>query len=305
MDSVSKSGTSRFSGELSERYQAPAMRAKIVTCKTATTPATSCNNQTKSYLDVNAGGPAVKDKLFYYGSYYQPHSSRVNVSNAYGTLPNYSSNRYEGFGKLTLTPKSGVLINGSYRGSKRVDKSNLFGTFASVSTGTGGETSQKILTLDGSWIVKNNSVFSFKLTHFGNPNESSPDNISNAIVSTTVGTQLDIANLDTQGLVNVPLANSTAANAAAINTFRQIYINRYGYDANGVKNGGGSSATARRSTRTTSSVTRVSSATTRCSRWARRATTCTSATSATPTRKISRATPTAGARSRSSADRTP
>jgi len=239
MDSVSKSGTSRFSGELSERYQAPAMRAKIVTCKTATTPATSCNNQTKSYLDVNAGGPAVKDKLFYYGSYYQPHSSRVNVSNAYGTLPNYSSNRYEGFGKLTLTPKSGVLINGSYRGSKRVDKSNLFGTFASVSTGTGGETSQKILTLDGSWIVKNNSVFSFKLTHFGNPNESSPDNISNAIVSTTVGTQLDIANLDTQGLVNVPLANSTAANAAAINTFRQIYINRYGYDANGVKNGGG------------------------------------------------------------------
>lgn len=239
MDSVSKSGTSKFSGEVSERYQSPSMRAKIVTCKTATTPATSCNNQTKSYLDVNAGGPAVKDKLFFYGSYYQPHASRVNVSNAYGTLPNYSSNRYEGFGKLTLTPKSGVLLNGSYRGSKRVDKSNLFGTFASVSTGTGGETSQKILTLDGSWIIKNNSVFSFKMTHFGNPNQSSPDNTSNALVSTAIGTQLDITNLNTQGLLNVPLANSTAANAAAINAFRQIYINRYGYDANGVKNGGG------------------------------------------------------------------
>ncbi len=239
MDSVSKSGTSRFSGEASLRTQTPAMRAKLITCKDATTPLTSCNNQTKMYVDVNAGGPAIKDKLFFYGSYYQPHASRVNVSNAYGPLPNYSSNRYEGFGKVTLTPKSGVLLNGSYRGSKRVDKSNLFGTFASVSTGTGGETSQKILTADGSWIINAHSFFSFKMTHFGNPNQSSPDNISTASVSTAIGTQLDINALNTQGLLNVPLANSTAANAAAINAFRQTYINAFGYDANGVKNGGG------------------------------------------------------------------
>ncbi len=239
MDSVSKSGTSKLGGEVGFRMQSPDMRAKLITCKTATTPLTSCNNQTKMYVDGNIGGPALKDKLFYYGSYYQPHSSRVNVSNAYGPLPNYSSNRYEGFGKLTLAPKSGVLINGSYRGSKRVDKSNLFGTFASVSTGTGGETSQKILTLDGSWIISNNSVFSFKMTHFGNPNQSAPDNVSNALVSTAIGTQLDIASLNTQGLLNVPLANSTAANAAAINAFRNDYIQRYGYDLNGVKNGGG------------------------------------------------------------------
>jgi len=239
MDSVSKSGTSRFSGEVSERYQSSGMRAQLITCASATTPSTACNNQAKSYFDANLGGPAVKDKLFFYGSYYQPHASRVNVSNAYGSLPNYSSNRYEGFGKLTLTPKSGVLLNASYRGSKRVDKSNLFGNFATVSTGTGGKTTEKILTADGSWIINANSFLSFKMTHFGNPNQSAPDNVSNATVSTAVGTMLDIANLNTQGLVNVPLANSTAANAAAINAFRQAYINKYGYDSNGVKTGGG------------------------------------------------------------------
>ncbi len=239
MDSVSKSGTSKFSGEASYRFQLPSMRGKLETCKTATTPLTSCNNSTRMFTDVNIGGPAVTDKLFFYGSYYQPHSSRVNVSNAYGSLPNYSSNRYEGFGKLTLTPKSGILLNASYRGSKRVDKSNLFGTFATVSTGTGNETSQKILTADGSWIINANSFFSFKMTHFGNPNQSRPDNTSPAAVSTAIGTALDLAALDTMGLLNVPLANSTAANAAAINAFRQTYISRYGYDANGLKNGGG------------------------------------------------------------------
>ncbi|MBP6715783.1 MAG: TonB-dependent receptor [Acidobacteria bacterium] len=239
MDSVSKSGTSRFSGEASYRYQAPQMRAKLVTCAAATSVSTACNNQGKMYTDVNFGGPGVKDKLFFYGSYYQPHVSRENVSNAYGSLPNYSSNRYEGFGKVTLTPVKGLLLNASYRGSKRVDKSNLFGSFASVSTGTGNETSQRILTGDGSWIINDKSFISFKMTRFANPNQSRPDNESSALVSTAIGTQLDINALDTMGAFNVPLANSTAANAAAINAFRQTYINRYGYDLNGVKNGGG------------------------------------------------------------------
>ena len=236
MDSVSKSGTSKFSGEVSYKFQTPGMRAQLITCKGVTTPVTACNNQGRMYTDVSLGGPAVKDKLFFYGSYYQPHSSRVNVSNNYGSLPNYSSNRYEGFGKLTLTPRAGILLNASYRGSKRVDKSNLFGSNAAVSTGTGNQTSQKIFTADGSWIINTNSFVSFKMTHFGNPNESRPDNVSNATVSTAIGTQLDISALDTQGFLNVPLANSTNASA---NAFRQAYIDRYGYTSNGVKVGGG------------------------------------------------------------------
>ena len=239
MDSVSKSGTSKFGGEASFRFQAPGMRNKLITCASATSPITACINQGKMYTDANFGGPAVKDKVFFYGSYYQPNISRKSVTNAYGPVPDFTSNRYEGFGKLTLTPWKGVLLNGSYRGSKRVDKGTSVGSFAQVSTANGNETSQKILTADGSWIINEKSFFSFKMTHFGNPNQSRPDNVSNAVVSTVVGTQLDITNIDQQGLFSVPLANSTAATAAAINAFRQVYIDRYGYTANGVKTGGG------------------------------------------------------------------
>ena len=239
MDSVSKSGTSMFSGELSEKIQTSSMRAKVVTCNATNTTAVACNNTAKMYTDVNFGGPAVKDKMFFYGSYYQPHLTRTNQANAYGALPGYQSDRYEGFGKVTLTPRSGVLLNMSYRGEKRVDKSNVFGTFATVSTGTGNETSEKILTGDGSWIINAKSYLSFKLTKFSNPNQSRPDNVSTAAVSTAIGTQLDIANLDQQGLLSVPLANVTGATAATANAFRQTYINKYGYDLNGIKNGGG------------------------------------------------------------------
>lgn len=242
MDSVSKSGTSKLSGDVSFKLQDPSMRAQLVTCKTVTTPVTSCNNTGRMYTDVSMGAPVLKDKLFFYGSYYQPHFTRKNVSNNYGPLPNYTSDRYEGFGKLTLTPLKGVLLNASYRASKRVDKSTSFGSFVTVSTGYGGQTSQTIFTADGSWIISANSFVSFKMTHFGTPGKTRPDNASPAIAGTTIGTQLDIANLDTQGYLNVPVANvaSSNPNSVTANAFRQAYINKYGYvDASGVRQGGG------------------------------------------------------------------
>jgi hypothetical protein len=224
MDSVSKSGTSKLSGELSYKLQTNKMAAKL------NNGSLSRYSQDRMWTTASVGGPAIKDRLFFYGSYYMPHNTRDNRSNVYGELPDYSSTRHEGFGKLTLTPKNGVLLNASWRESSRLDKSNLFGSTTAVTTGTGNESSQRILTLDGSWIISDKSFFSFKMTHFGNPTESRPDNISPATASTTVGSMLDINALDTQGALNVPLANSTAANAAAINAFRSAYIARFGYD---------------------------------------------------------------------------
>ena len=54
-------------------------------------------------------------------------STRDNRANLYGDrFPQYDSTRNEGFGKLTFTPMQSLLVNLSYRDSKRVDKSDLF-----------------------------------------------------------------------------------------------------------------------------------------------------------------------------------
>ncbi len=230
IDSVSKSGTDTWTGQVNYRLQNSGMAANL---KSGTL---SRFEQDKSWATAGLGGPLVKDRLYFYGSYYRPSVSRNNRANLYGELPKYKSVRNEGFGKLTFTPSSKILLNLSYRQSKRLDESDLFASNAANTTGTGTQVKQKIITGDGSWIINPNSYATFKFTKFENPNQGRPDNTANVTISTTPGTKLDLANLDKIGRFAVPLP---AAGQTAYNSFIQPLIDRYGYTANGVKTGGG------------------------------------------------------------------
>jgi hypothetical protein len=230
VDSISKSGTSRFTGLVSYQFQTDAMSAGL-------------DNETRSRFDknlswfvVSAGGPIVPEKVFFYGSYYRPWNNRENRANAYGPLPDYDSTRNEGFGKVTYTPRQAALINASYRYSNRLDKSDLFGQFTASTAGTGNEAWLKIGTVEGSWVVDTKSFLTFKYTHFTNLTQGRPDNVADVTISTEPGTRLDINSLDTQGLLSVP---TPVANQAAYNAFIQPLIDRYGYTEDGVKKGGG------------------------------------------------------------------
>ena len=230
IDSVSKSGTSRFSGLASYQFQDDKMAAEL---KNGSQSKYEAN---KDWVDLNIGGPILKDRAFFYASFYRPSVNRVNRANVYGELPDYDSTRNEGFGKVTVTPVSGTLFNASYRDSKREDTSALFGQFTAPTAGTGNEARQKIGTVDGSWIINDRSFLNFKYTHFALLTTGTPDNRSNASVSTAIGTRLDIVNLDQQGLVSLPLP---IAGNDAFNNFLAPYINRYGYtNTAGVKTGG-------------------------------------------------------------------
>jgi hypothetical protein len=231
VDSVSKSGTSRLSGLVSWQFQNDKMSAELFN-KTR-----SRYDKDQSWLTMNAGGPIVPGKAFFYGSFYRPSTTRDNRANAYGTLPDYESTRKEGFGKATFTPRPSALINGSYRYSHRLDKSDLFGQFTASTAGTGGESWLKIGTVEGSWVLDSRSFLTFKYTHFVNETQGRPDNVSDAIISTDVGTRLDVTRLDSLGQLTVP---SPVANNPTYNAFIQPLIDRYGYlnDA-GVRTGGG------------------------------------------------------------------
>ena len=65
-----------------------------------------------------------------------------------------------------------------------------------------------------------------KYSHFENLTEGRPDFISSAVPSFAIGTQLDVNNLDTLGLLTVPIP---VAGNAAYNAFVQPLIDRYGY----------------------------------------------------------------------------
>jgi hypothetical protein len=230
IDSVSKSGTNRFHGLAQFQFQSPDLTAE-------NRGGVSRFEQTRTWTSANVGGPVVADKLFFFGSYFRPTRTQELQSNAYGDLPDYESTRNEGFGKLTFTPVSNVLLNGSYRDSKREDTSDVFTQFASGTSGSGSASRQKIAIAEGSWIVNAASHLTGKFTRFELQTEGQPDFVSSAVPSTTLGTQIDLNALDTLGRVQVPLP---LAGNAAQNAYIQPFIQRYGYlDQSGVRTGGG------------------------------------------------------------------
>ncbi len=230
IDSVSKSGTSKYAGQLSYQFQTAGMAADL------NSGVQSRYKQDRSWLDVNAGGPILKDRLYFYGSYYRPGNTRQNRANLYGELPEYESTRNEGFGKLTFTPTHSVLVNLSYRDSKRVDTSTLFAANQAPSTGSGNEGRLQIGTAEGSWVISDRSFATFKYTDFANRTLGRPDNVADVTISTAPGTVLDVASLDRIGRLTVPVP---VANQPAYNAFVQPLIDRYGYIQDGQRVGGG------------------------------------------------------------------
>ena len=229
IDSVSKSGTNRFSGELSYQLMDDSMVGEL------DTGSASRFEQDRTWLTGNLGGPIVPGRLFFYGSYYRPESSRANQANVYGDLPDFKTTRNEGFGKLTFTPIGSVLINASYRDSRRTNENDTFGTFTAPTAGTQDESEQRIAAVEGSWIINSRSHATFKYTYFGLESGSVPENISGVRPSTSPGAHLDVANLHLMGSVSLP--NPIAGNTA-FNAFIQPLIDRYGYDDNGQRRGG-------------------------------------------------------------------
>jgi len=230
MDTVSKSGTDRLHGLVSYQIQTDGMVSDLES------GVRSRFEQDRNWINLNLGGPVVKNRLFFYGSYYRPETARDNRDNLYGPLPDFRSERNEGFGKLTFTPTSSILLNFSYRDSKRTDTGALFASNAAPTTGSGSESRLKIGIAEGSWVINARSYATFKYTHFENLTLGGPDHVADVNPSSAPGARLDIANLDTQGRLTVPV--SVAGNPA-FNDFIQPIVERYGYVENGRRVGGG------------------------------------------------------------------
>ncbi len=234
INTVSKSGSNRLKGMVSYQLQSDGMTSDLKTGSLEEF------NEDRDWTVVNIGGPAVKEKLFFYGSYYRPTRSRDNVSNAYGAVPNFEDERDEFFGKLTFSPTDDLLLHASYRTSDRTQTGNDVGEFEAGSRSAGGDFTQDIAILEGTYVASQKSFFNFKYTNYANENADRPDTLFNFPVNANGpgGTALDVANLDQVGSFSVPTGTSCGGDPTCLAAAADL-INRYGYLDEGVLTGGG------------------------------------------------------------------
>ncbi len=231
INSVSKSGTNTFGGEVSYQTQLDSWRAN------EKRPPTGLEGESEStWLTASVGGPIARDRLFFYASYYAPEKDLTNRTNAYGVQPDGKSERDEFFVKLTFSPVENLTLNASYRdSSKTFSKANVFSVSAPTVT-AGNEADQTISILEGNWILNASSNLTFKFTDYNLDTLGRPDNLLSVVPSNSPGAHIDLANLDQMGYIQLPNFRGDEDYDAAVRSI----IERYGYfDENGTLQGGG------------------------------------------------------------------
>ena len=231
VNTLSKSGTNQFKGELSYQIQNDSMTGSL------DSDIESTSDPDQDWLVANIGGPIIPEMLYFFASYYRPTESGVNRANLYGEVPNFDSTRDEFFGKLSFNPTNSTLFYGSYRHSE-TDESGLGVTsdFRAGSTSFGDDATLEIGVLEGTWMVTDNSLLSFKFSDFANKTSGRPDNVFGFDISIDGSVPLDVNNLDQQGLFQVP---QPIDGEDAYNAFIAPIIDQYGFMQDGVQTGGG------------------------------------------------------------------
>jgi len=235
IDSVSKSGTNEWAGEFKYQLQTDSMTGDLVSGSSLRYA------EEKTWGSASFGGPILRDRLFFYASYYRPTRARENSSNLYGDVPDFDSTRNEYFGKLTFTPTARILLHASYRDSDREDDFASVAAAEAATASVGEESQQQIGILESSWVINDRSFASFTYTDYALETSAMPDLLFDNVVPTNaIGTHLDINALDQLGYFVVPrLRTGTTPADLAFNDFATPIINRYGFTQGGQKVGGG------------------------------------------------------------------
>ena len=229
VNSISKSGTNTWKGEVSYQVQTDSMTGD------RDTGSNSEFEQDRDWALFSIGGPIATDSLFFYGSYYRPNRTRDNQANLYGPVPDFESERDEFFGKLSFQPTDSLFLHGSYRDSDSQVSTASVGAAAAASTSEGSESTLGITIFEGNWVITPQSYANFKFTDFENETSSRPDNLFGFQIAADGSVGLDVNALDTQGLFQVPTLRD---GEAAYNAFVGPLIERYGFVRNGREGGG-------------------------------------------------------------------
>ena len=236
MNTVSKRGTDEFKAEVGYQVQTSSMTSDQDTGSSLEF------DEDRSWSTLSLGGPILRDRLYFYTSYYRPERTRSNSSNSYGTVGDYDNIRDEYFGKLTFSPTDNILLDASYRTSERDVANGSISENEAASLAVGSTNTQDILILEGSWIVSDASSLSFKYTDYETSGVDRPDTLFS--FAPQLGDSLNIGALETQGYFDVPSYRDptdplNGASNAAFNVEAAPYVSQYSYDPTAGYPGGG------------------------------------------------------------------
>lgn len=174
VNGVTKSGTNTFHGDARVEYSPSSLAAD-----------SKDPNNTAEFNRVrpgaSLGGPILADRLFFYGSanfYRQTQKDTFNNLNGAGGAPNplpdsdLDINEY--FGKLTSTPTSNQLLEGSFRYRTVAQTNTDIGTTGSASTGDNPKELDRIVVASWFWTASPKFNLEAKFNHNDNHNGASP-----------------------------------------------------------------------------------------------------------------------------------
>jgi hypothetical protein len=228
INTISKSGTNQFRGQIDYQIQTDSMTSDV------TSELEETYDPSYDWLSANFGGPIIPEMLYFFVSYYRPTEDRQNRANVYGEVPDYNKTRDEYFGKLTFTPTDSLLFHASYRDSETDASGAGVGEYTSAENSNGNDATLKIGVFEGSWVVTDKSLLTFKYASFENKTSSTPD--WELGIDVGPGMSLDVDNLDQMGQLAVP---TYVDGEDDYNAFITPIIAEYGYLEDGVPTGGG------------------------------------------------------------------
>jgi hypothetical protein len=121
---------------------------------------------------LSAGGPVVRDRLFWYASGRFERTTDTDRVNRVGPVPDREISVNEGFGKATWAPVQTHFFNVSYRHRPFEDQFASVGVFDSPEVATNSEGTNRVSTVVWNWFAGQKTTVDVKYLHMDEENET-------------------------------------------------------------------------------------------------------------------------------------
>ena len=179
------------------------------------------NTRDQYVTSLSAGGPIVRDSLFWYASGRFQRTTDTDRVNRVGPVPDREISVNEGFGKVTYAPTQGHFLTGSYRHRPTDDQFAGIGTFDAPEVATDNEGTNRVATGVWNWFAGQRTTLEVKYLHMDEQSES--------VARTDLGPRgaFDVNNLPAMGMYTDP--------QGFVRGGAQLLLNRQNYSRDEIK----------------------------------------------------------------------